>query len=299
MHNTQQDIGEQINVKRIIPHPNYNPYTLESDIALLELTDPSSSTPIAVYRGDSTLEGESSVVMGWGKLYDSGPLPENLLQATIPIVSNQICSQAYWPDDEVTDTMLCAGNNGKDSCQGDSGGPLVVEYNNVLLLIGIVSWGQGCAEPGYYGVYTRVSKFIQFIDQYVSTNFTQIKLYKGWNLISLSINPLNSELNALFPEAVQAYKYLSTGYMPATRLVPGQGYWVYMPITKTYTINGYPVTDISFSTEKGWHLIGTVNGQCIPDNVAEPDGQIFQYAGGAYLAVDKCLPNKGYWVHYE
>ena len=50
---------------------------------------------------------------------------------------------------------------GVDACQGDSGGPLFTQ--NPSTLIGIVSWGYGCAAAGYPGVYTQVSYFIDFI----------------------------------------------------------------------------------------------------------------------------------------
>jgi len=51
-----------------------------------------------------------------------------------------------------------------DTCQGDSGGPLMAFVNNTWILAGLTSFGQGCAEAGYPGVYTRVSSFISFID---------------------------------------------------------------------------------------------------------------------------------------
>ena len=63
----------------------------------------------------------------------------------------------------ITDRMFCAGQGGKDSCQGDSGGPIV---NSAKTLIGLVSWGNGCADPNYPGVYTRVSTVLSFVSQY-------------------------------------------------------------------------------------------------------------------------------------
>ena len=66
--------------------------------------------------------------------------------------------------------QLCAGleEGGRDSCQGDSGGPLVVrDANNCPRQIGIVSWGgDGCASPGAYGVYTRVTAFADWIQSH-------------------------------------------------------------------------------------------------------------------------------------
>ncbi|MBF0452271.1 MAG: serine protease [Candidatus Magnetomorum sp.] len=298
INNTQSDIGTRIKVKRIIIHPNFNKYTLDSDIALVELQDAAPAETMSVYRGDNTFEGTSATILGWGRLFESGPLSDDLMEATVPVVSNQLCSQAYWPDDEITDTMLCAGNNGKDSCQGDSGGPLIVKHDGEWFLAGIVSWGEGCAEPNYYGVYTRVSTLTDFIDQYVPADFTQITLYKGWNLISLPLTPLNSELSDVFPGVSQAYKYIDGNYSPAQRIVPGQGYWIKVPSTKNYTINGYPVSEVPVATGTGWHLIGSVNGKCLPDNVQETVFPIYKYMGGAYLETNECLASKGYWVNY-
>ena len=157
-------------VQRIVPHPAYNPHTDDYDIALLELASETASYPtIPRMTGDATLEGELAIVLGWGKTSATAiEYPNILQQVTLPIVTNAECDLAY-VNDQITENMLCAGfsEGGKDSCQGDSGGPLIVQDCEVWKLAGIVSWGIGCAEPEQYGVYSRVSRFAGFIEEYV------------------------------------------------------------------------------------------------------------------------------------
>lgn len=67
--------------------------------------------------------------------------------------------------------MFCAGYDmiEKDACQGDSGGPHVTPYRSTYFITGIVSWGEGCAQRGKYGVYTQVSKYIRWIRDGIDT----------------------------------------------------------------------------------------------------------------------------------
>eukprot|EP00457_Paulinella_chromatophora_P004900 gb/GEZN01004913.1/.p1 GENE.gb/GEZN01004913.1/~~gb/GEZN01004913.1/.p1 ORF type:complete len:552 (+),score=58.58 gb/GEZN01004913.1/:16-1671(+) len=95
----------------------------------------------------------------------------DLRVVSLPIVSQQECNHAYNPAYVIADSQICAGlkQGGKDSCQGDSGGPLLYEIGNTQYLIGIVSYGYLCAQPGFYGIYTRASSFggvDEFINQY-------------------------------------------------------------------------------------------------------------------------------------
>ena len=174
IHDLKKDTGERIRVKRIIMHPSYDDVMMYSDIALLELEENASQETIGLVAKDSILDGKDAVVLGWGSTDGSlwSSSPDTLQQVSVPIVPNETCKAAY-SDEEITDSMVCAGYNegGKDACQGDSGGPLVVcegDTWDTCQLAGIVSWGEGCAEPGYYGVYTRVSQFADYIEEYVS-----------------------------------------------------------------------------------------------------------------------------------
>ena len=106
------------------------------------------------------------MVTGWGTTTEGGQVSDIVRKARVPIVSDATCKNAYGSRIS-DDVMLCAGKDGVDACQGDSGGPLVVQDHDLhgWSLIGIVSWGIGCAREGYYGVYTEVSHYIPWIAQ--------------------------------------------------------------------------------------------------------------------------------------
>jgi len=176
VHDLKKDSGEWMDVKRIISHPDYNLFTEHNfDIALLELDNDVHAYPVVpLFFGSDTLEEEEVTVIGWG--YTNRKNPDKLQKVRFPVISNESCNTSYMALDDysvlpVTDNMMCAGAEGKDSCSGDSGGPLLVQNGNgTWKQAGIVSWGRDiCAEEGTYGVYTRVSEFADFIGKYVSS----------------------------------------------------------------------------------------------------------------------------------
>jgi len=107
--------------------------------------------------------GSLAVVSGWGLLSSGGTLPSQLQAVEVYITSRAACNSAYAEYDGITDNMICAAvpGGGKDACQEDSGGPLVVGGQ----LVGIVSWGVGCAEPNYPGVYSNVAILKSFVTE--------------------------------------------------------------------------------------------------------------------------------------
>ena len=106
-------------------------------------------------------EGTVCTVSGWGTTSEGGSLASELMKVDVPVVSDDNCRDSYGQND-IADSMICAGlpQGGKDSCQGDSGGPFMCGNQ----LSGIVSWGYGCAEPGYPGVYTQTSYFVDWVN---------------------------------------------------------------------------------------------------------------------------------------
>lgn len=114
------------------------------------------------------LTGRGATITGWGKTSFNGPSSDLLQQASFEIVSQDYCKKAFEKHVTITEVYLCASNTGstKDSCQGDSGGPLVMfePEKKRWYLMGIVSFGKKCAEPDYPGVYSRITKFLSWIE---------------------------------------------------------------------------------------------------------------------------------------
>ncbi|MCX2733803.1 serine protease [Saccharopolyspora sp. NFXS83] len=153
------DDGVEADVRDVWVHPQFQNASTGSDIAVLTVDRALPQTPLPLASQQDTAlyaPGAATTVLGWGTTEEGGGPSRTLLQAHPPITSDQDCSRAYGGQYN-PDAMVCAGlpEGGEDSCQGDSGGPLVANGR----LIGIVSWGNGCARPGTPGVYTRVSTY--------------------------------------------------------------------------------------------------------------------------------------------
>ena len=152
-------------VDAILVHPDFDPWTFDCDIALLHLAGPVAQPWIPMISDPAMDEdGLLATILGWGSTNAVVSRYPSILQETeVPIVSNATANEPWSYDGEVTANMLAAGNagGGEDTCDGDSGGPLVT-YNvdiDSWVLAGVTSWGEGCAVPGMYGVYTRVHNF--------------------------------------------------------------------------------------------------------------------------------------------
>ncbi|KAL5288476.1 betaTry family protein [Megaselia abdita] len=150
--------GVVVGVSSIRSNENYNSKTYANDIAVLildravEFTD--AIQPISLASVDPA-PGSLAVVTGWGSLKEGGfTLPTTLQEVLVDIISRTSCQQSYGKSYEINSSMICAAAPGKDACQGDSGGPLVSVDKREL--IGVVSWGIGCARSNYPGVYGAV-----------------------------------------------------------------------------------------------------------------------------------------------
>ncbi|CAG2062861.1 unnamed protein product [Timema podura] len=152
--------GSTHQVSQIIEHSGYGVgSTYNNDVAVFRVSTPfvfsNNVQPVNLASNNLILAGGTyTKVAGWGALSSGGSSPDNLMEVSLPVVTNTQCAQIYGSS-SITNSMLCAGYlaGGKDSCQGDSGGPLVAGG----VQVGIVSWGGECAAVGIAGVYVRVS----------------------------------------------------------------------------------------------------------------------------------------------
>ncbi|KAM9350770.1 suppressor of tumorigenicity 14 protein homolog [Symphorus nematophorus] len=159
------------NVRRIIAHRDYNSLTYNNDIALMELdanvTLNQNIWPICLPSPTYDFPaGQEAWITGWGATREGGLAATILQKAEVRIINSTVCKSLM--NDEVTDTMLCAGvlKGGVDACQGDSGGPLsVTGPAGRAFLAGVVSWGDGCARRNRPGIYTRVTKYRRWIKE--------------------------------------------------------------------------------------------------------------------------------------
>uniref|UniRef100_A0A4W4GHP6 Peptidase S1 domain-containing protein n=1 Tax=Electrophorus electricus TaxID=8005 RepID=A0A4W4GHP6_ELEEL len=156
-------------VQTIITHTDYNQMTYDNDIAVLELTKPLVFSnyihPVCLPASSHAFPaGMPCWVTGWGSLREGGRVSRILQKAEVKIINDTVCDMIN--EGQVTSRMLCSGflSGGVDACQGDSGGPLVcLSEANTWFQCGIVSWGEGCARRNKPGVYTRLTKFRDWI----------------------------------------------------------------------------------------------------------------------------------------
>ena len=162
-------------IKKIFIHSSYGPITHDNDIALLQLEEPlyfnNRVNKICLPSEEAELPiGKKCSVAGWGaRKYLRQP--EALLAHVEPkIVSQNECNSSKIYNKRLTNRMFCAGDDGMDSCQGDGGSPLICLDRNRYYAIGLASWGNGCAFPGKFGVYTDVRKFRKWIENIIESN---------------------------------------------------------------------------------------------------------------------------------
>ncbi|MFW7378746.1 MAG: serine protease [Oligoflexus sp.] len=148
--------AERFRISNYSINPRYSAYSVQYDSAEITLSGSSSFPPVAINRSSSFPQvGSTTYVAGWGATSEYGWGTRVLKYTAVKVLSNSECQQIY--GSTINSANICAYADNTDSCQGDSGGPLYSFDGNGFTLVGVVSWGRGCARRGYPGVYTRVS----------------------------------------------------------------------------------------------------------------------------------------------
>ncbi|XP_064538008.1 trypsin alpha-like [Drosophila montana] len=163
--------GQLVNVAYAKKHPGYvgSPYSNDIGLLLLKkkLNLGYSANKIAL-ASDSPNTGTTAFVSGWGRYREhKSAFTIGLHMAIMSTIDRKKCQKSKYAERKmkIAKGMICAASDGKDACQGDSGGPLVASGK----LVGIVSWGLGCAKYGYPGVYTDVAYYRDWVLQNMNT----------------------------------------------------------------------------------------------------------------------------------
>ncbi|KAM9038773.1 coagulation factor X [Sarcophilus harrisii] len=164
-------------VEKVLTHKGFVLETFDNDIALIKLKKPirfrRNVAPACLPEKDWAeavlMNQKAGVVSGFGRIHEKGRTSETLKMLTVPFVDRNTCklSSTF----TVTSNMFCAGYESisEDACEGDSGGPHVTKYKDTYFVTGIVSWGEGCARKGKYGIYTKVTAYLGWIKRSMRT----------------------------------------------------------------------------------------------------------------------------------
>lgn len=171
----------KMELEKVIIHKHYDNYDTTNDIALLRVKGKIDFTqyvqpaclPNPANKERDYKTGTPTIISGWGEIDVKNPddmwpgrSPSKLHAAMAPLMSSSYCaSSSVYGSGFDDQAMICAGykEGGVDSCQGDSGGPLVAEVDGKMTLLGVVSWGAGCASAGLPGVYTFVANYVDWV----------------------------------------------------------------------------------------------------------------------------------------
>ena len=186
LRNESEPNCELFNVSRKIVHPDFSngpsesPGSLRNDFMVVVLAGTSSNLPIAFFPDEDFVleDNQPFTVIGWGSTQFIGGFPTVLREVEVDIVPNDECNELYKENGDlnsnlIRSNMFCGAREGRDACQGDSGGPAFIRCDvpslkgTADIVIGLVSWGFGCADPQFPGVYARLSSAVDFVAEIV------------------------------------------------------------------------------------------------------------------------------------
>lgn len=172
-------------VDKIIRHPEYNETTVHADYAMFHLESPvnmnSCVGTVCLPRDGDVKPGTSCWITGWGTTSSGGRQSDVLLEGQVTIISNADCTGKFgYRASEIDETMMCAQGRTEvggtiDACQGDSGGPLVCESEGKWTLYGATSWGKGCADRMYPGIWANVHHVLDWVDAVMDGSYNPTK----------------------------------------------------------------------------------------------------------------------------
>ncbi|XP_063897916.1 serine protease snake-like [Helicoverpa armigera] len=183
------ELVQERKVAEIIPHPNYKPPSKYHDIALMRATPNfvlSRDIRIACLHLGENISQTNLTVIGFGKTASVATYgSQTLMKVDVDVISSEVCNRSMkflikkkLLADGITENQICAGDyehGGRDTCQGDSGGPMQIMEERVdcvhnfplHTIVGVTSFGRDCGRKMSPGVYTRVSQYVEWIENTV------------------------------------------------------------------------------------------------------------------------------------
>jgi len=269
-HDLTSTAGVRLPVQQILRHPGFGQQSYDNDIALLQLTSSIAQPTLAlVTPQDKPLEaaGNAATVIGWG-VTEAGSASNVLRQVEAPLVDLERCRQSYGIfNGQVTDNMICAGlsDGGKDSCHGDSGGPLMIFDASTTRWkqVGIVSWGEGCAEPNYYGVYTRLSHYTAWVTSQISPFVTPTVTPTVTPSPTLPKTTTPTPTPTLILTALPMVTATPTPVKTVTSQPTGQNHTIYLPLVLEDRVSELYNGRFEAGPSEGWRQYSLQNAALI------------------------------------
>jgi len=265
-HNIKQSIDnnsvKKIKVDEVIKRVDYDTTSTNNDIAILKLSEDvvfNDNIVPACLPSDSskTYANTPAVVSGWGTTSEGGSTSDVLKETTITILSDTDpkCTIGAG-ENPLKPGKMCGYKQGTDSCQGDSGGPLVVKEDGRFTVVGVVSYGIGCARTGYAGVYARVTNYLNWINANIED---------GWCSTTTPPPPPPTAAPTAAPTTTKTTTTTTTTTTSTTTT-----------ITSNTNSNPGPVCDLSctnIGTLTGNYFLNNIQSRCDQGKCYAKDGQ--------------------------
>jgi hypothetical protein len=259
---------------KIIPHEDFRG-EFDNDIMVLKLDRPVSGVPIVQFNNDSAvpIDGQQLTVFGLGRTeYGSKESrATNLMVVDVNVVPIEDCNDRNSYNGRVKNhAMFCAAAFGKDACFGDSGGPLIVRGSNPEsdVLMGIVSWGNGCGIANFPGIYSRVSTY----NLWIKDKLCQVSQHQDGSCPAPTIP--GSKVPSTVPSRVPSHKPSDASEVPSASpsesripsASPSNDPSHRPTSSQSPTQSLSPTHSPSTSDRPSWHPTMTVRPSYIPSN---------------------------------